>query len=201
MANTVLIYFKIYLGELLAALPVVPAIIICERAILKNKNILSIFTESIFVLYICAVFFIVGLPSLMYIGFDPTLNLIPFADIVNYPLTYIVNSLLNVLLFVPLGVFVPILWPKFNNLKSIIITGFLFSLFIEIMQLFAIRVTDIDDIIFNTLGALAGFFVYKIISRYKFFRRAAYDNIIVPFAISFTVMFFIQPYIVNYRFI
>lgn len=195
-----LMLLSIYGTELIAALPVVPAIIIYEKVILKNKSASRIFCEIIFTLYLSAVFIIIGLPSIKYITIDPTLNIIPFVDIVNYPLGYIRNSLLNVLLFVPLGIFLPLIWPKLSGLKKVFVFGFFFSFFIEFMQLFTVRVTDIDDIIFNTLGCILGFLLYRFIFFKPHFlkikgREEGISKAAVPFIISFIVMFFIQPYI------
>ena len=39
------------------------------------------------------------------------------------------------------------------------------SLTIEVLQLFVFRATDINDLIMNTLGALVGYFVAKVIIR------------------------------------
>lgn len=72
------------------------------------------------------------------------------------------NLIGNILVFMPLGFFIPLLFDKFNNLKKVLKVGFLSSLAIELSQLFVGgNVCDIDDVIYNTLGALAGFICYK----------------------------------------
>ncbi|MDD5945150.1 MAG: VanZ family protein [Clostridia bacterium] len=71
------------------------------------------------------------------------------------------GMLLNLLLFVPLGVILPLLWTGCKSIKTTVIIGFLFSLVIEISQLFNFRATDIDDLIMNTLGTAAGFLIYR----------------------------------------
>ena len=73
------------------------------------------------------------------------------------------NIIGNIIAFMPLGFFIPLLFDKFNNYKKVIKVGFLSSLAIEITQLFVgSNVCDIDDIIYNTLGAIAGFLCFKI---------------------------------------
>jgi glycopeptide antibiotics resistance protein len=69
---------------------------------------------------------------------------------------------LNVLLFVPLGIFARILWRR--GFGGAILLGFGCSLFIEVTQLtanwgtapFQYRIFDVDDLITNTSGAALG---------------------------------------------
>ena len=74
-----------------------------------------------------------------------TVSLIPFI----YMLSDLVNACLNVLLFVPFGFFLPMLWKEFRSIKSVALAGIVATSFIEISQLFTGRATDIDDIITN----------------------------------------------------
>ena len=97
------------------------------------------------------------------------INIVPIEDTINtfmHSETGLRNSLRNVigniLVFMPLGFFIPLLFEKFNNLKKVLKVGCLSSLAIELSQLFVgNNVCDIDDVIYNTLGALAGFICYK----------------------------------------
>ena len=52
------------------------------------------------------------------------------------------NACLNVLLFVPFGFFLPVLWKEFRNAKKVFIAGFAMTSFIEIAQIFTGRATD-----------------------------------------------------------
>ncbi|MBM7541871.1 VanZ family protein [Amphibacillus cookii] len=74
----------------------------------------------------------------------------------------------NILLFVPLGFSLPILFTKLN-LKSTILICFLVSLTIECIQLvssifirYNYRAFDVDDLLLNVLGSIIGFFVFKL---------------------------------------
>jgi glycopeptide antibiotics resistance protein len=70
----------------------------------------------------------------------------------------------NVLLFFPLGIFLPLLFRKVCGFQRIIIAGFLLSLSFELIQLFAILGNfDVDDIILNMLGTALGFGIYILI--------------------------------------
>lgn len=76
----------------------------------------------------------------------------------NYSLTIWLNLLLNILLFVPLGVFAPILWPSLRKGYKMLLLGFGVSLFIETTQLIAGKgLFDVDDLLCNTLGSLIGY--------------------------------------------
>lgn len=74
----------------------------------------------------------------------------------------VVPYLLNIVMFLPLGFLVPLIWKQMANLIRILELGLGFSLFIEISQLLNNRSTDIDDLLMNTLGALSGYLLYRI---------------------------------------
>lgn len=69
--------------------------------------------------------------------------------------------LLNIVLFMPLGFLLPTIWPQFRKMKNTVCAGFFFSLAIELNQLLNNRITDIDDVFTNTLGAIIGYVLYK----------------------------------------
>ena len=87
--------------------------------------------------------------------------LIPFTTVsMSNPMPY----LLNILMTIPLGFLLPVIWPDFRSLKKVTFAGFLFSLTIEITQLFTgFRLSCTDDLIANTLGAAIGYFMFKIL--------------------------------------
>ena len=73
------------------------------------------------------------------------------------------NVLGNVLLFIPLGFGIPLLFKNHNKLGKITFYGFAASLSIESLQyLTRTNFTDIDDVIFNTFGAILGFIIYNV---------------------------------------
>lgn len=98
-----------------------------------------------------------------------TVNLIPIKQTIDMIRTngihkMIYNVLGNILLFMPLGFLIPLTYKKGGNLKKVILIGFLISLTVECGQYFlALRRTDIDDVITNTLGTIVGFLTYKLI--------------------------------------
>jgi hypothetical protein len=76
----------------------------------------------------------------------------------------IINLVGNLLLFAPLGFFVPVLYSKSRSGLKILAIGFVLSLSIELSQFaLATRIADVDDVILNTLGALLGFAIFKLV--------------------------------------
>ena len=70
----------------------------------------------------------------------------------------------NLLLLLPLGVYGPILTPRLRSLPAILLAGAGVSALIELGQLaiatgygFPVRVADVDDVMLNTIGAVAGY--------------------------------------------
>jgi len=87
--------------------------------------------------------------------------LIPFTTVSIYnPMPY----LLNILMTIPLGFLLPMIWSDFRSPKKVALAGFLLSLTIEITQLFTgWRLSATDDLIANTLGAVIGYFIFKVL--------------------------------------
>lgn len=137
-------------------------IIIIKRMDLKERKYLvpHLIWVYIFLMYIYLALNVAGTGTIWDIGQHSgfirinEINLIPFRS--DGIMTYI----LNIIMFMPLGFLLPFIWEDFRNLVKVLYTGFLFSLAIEISQLFNNRATDIDDLIMNTLGAILGYFVY-----------------------------------------
>lgn len=155
-----------------------------QKAIYWLKEIL----KFLFVLYMLMVVSVTLFPLGLPFGFYPEyikngLNLIPFVsiikDISQIGIAYggdapVMIGLIvrnvggNILLLMPLGVLVPILFHTYRHLKKIVILGLLTSISIESIQILEIvvgawgRTVDIDDVICNVLGATLGYLIYKI---------------------------------------
>ncbi len=90
-------------------------------------------------------------------------DLEPFATI-SSQLWGIVFPLENILLFIPLGLLLPLLWHYFNHLGYTLGVGLLFSVLIEIVQYVTKRgYLQTDDILTNVVGALIGYIIYRSI--------------------------------------
>lgn len=68
----------------------------------------------------------------------------------------------NIIMFMPIGFFPALLWKKWRWWKSLL-AGFFTSASIEFIQFFIGRSTDIDDVILNTVGASAGFWIFCLL--------------------------------------
>lgn len=148
----------------------------------------------VFGLYLAALLALVGFPGVTSLEIDFSVNIIPFADMA----ADFVNACLNVLLFVPFGFFLPILWDTFRKIKNVAKAGLITTLFVEISQIFTFRTTDINDIITNTVGAMVGYFIARGITD-KFTERVLSNTKICDFYIICgtvgAVMFFFRPFI------
>ena len=116
------------------------------------------------------------------------------------------QSRYNVVLFVPFGFFLPLLYKKYHHIKTVVLTGFLFSLSVEIVQMFGWGSTDINDLITNTVGVCLGYLVYYLLSkvlpnnlRKQFQSENVNDMVEVPlFAIyTFIIMVTVQPWVIH----
>lgn len=94
------------------------------------------------------------------------LNLIPFYydTEVGFAL-HAKEVIYNILVFVPLGVYVCIFCPDWGFLKKCL-PGFVLSLVFETLQyILAIGATDITDLIGNTAGGVLGIAVFAVLRR------------------------------------
>jgi glycopeptide antibiotics resistance protein len=98
-------------------------------------------------------------------------NLIPFDTIRTYIFnlhsynfnTWFYNTFGVLLVFIPLGFLLPVVFVKMRSLRNIILTSICVSVFIEAMQyIVTLGVFDIDDIILNSLGTVLGFLLYEV---------------------------------------
>ena len=70
----------------------------------------------------------------------------------------------NLVMLLPLGIYIPLLFPGFSGFFRVFIVCLLVSISIELMQLItSVRSTDIDDVILNTSGAVVGYVIYKFL--------------------------------------
>lgn len=74
-----------------------------------------------------------------------------------------VQSVMNVLVFIPIGFVIGCSWKIISWWKTIL-GGFVFSLSIELLQLVLKRgFTEFDDVMHNTLGCIIGYGLYSLI--------------------------------------
>ncbi|WP_350343347.1 VanZ family protein [Proteinivorax tanatarense] len=150
----------------------------------KSKNIIGRLLFYSFLIYMVKVFEVttgnIHIFSRDRLGGTVYIQLIPFKFIADWYQLYVHRgadwffwnsvrlSLYNVILLLPLGIYLPVLF-NVRNIKRVTIWVMLTSLTIEIYQaifsyygLVFMRTSNIDDIILNTLGGVIGFCFYKI---------------------------------------
>ena len=70
----------------------------------------------------------------------------------------------NVIMFIPLGLLLPKVFPKLSSLLRVLLTTAAIIIFVEIIQLFTlVGSCDIDDLILNVAGAAIGYGLHKLI--------------------------------------
>jgi glycopeptide antibiotics resistance protein len=95
---------------------------------------------------------------------SPALALIPFRDY------EVIDAFTNVVVFVPLGVLLPLLMRRPSWWK-VLLTAAAVSLTIELVQLSAQRlfsgghVADVNDFIWNVVGGVVGYALFVLLSR------------------------------------
>ncbi len=115
----------------------------------------------IFLFYIWMVFRVTGVGVLgdvivrRQLALEGNMNLKPF-DAVG------IGYVLNIVMCMPLGFLLPLIWKECRNLKRVTLAGLLFSAAVETSQLLNFRATDIDDLTANVIGTAAGYLLWKI---------------------------------------
>ena len=194
---------SILLDVVIASTFVIPIEVALQAILFPKRNFKQRILVIMFSLYLVALFSAVGIPDIRSITVDYSFNFIPFVDIFSDTVSYVRNEILNILLFVPMGILLPMIWGKETfNVKSIAMFSFGLSCIIESMQIFTFRLTDIDDLITNLIGALLGYGLLKLLKKgmWKKFKctEGKISNkveITIWFLIAFCIMFFISPYI------
>ena len=139
-------------------------LLLFKGRLLQRRNRAGRVLYLMFALYLTVVFSATGIPDIYHPLFDWSVNWIPLVDVVHSPPDYIKNSILNVVLFVPAGFMAPLLWEEFRMFSKTAVFGAGMSLAIEVLQMFTFRLTDVDDLIMNTLGCMAGFWLVKLVT-------------------------------------
>lgn len=141
-------------------------------------------------LYFAGIYYVTGLPTVLFTAFDPSFYLLPLVGI----LFDLRNSVLNVILFLPLGFLASLLCEKFRSFHAVLKLGLICSLFIELAQVFTYRLSDINDLITNTLGAVLGYRIAR-----KLLQKRARPAILrsrdiqLSAVIAIVAMYFLRP--------
>ncbi len=92
------------------------------------------------------------------------INFIPF-HYAQETSTHLKEVLYNIIIFVPLGVYVQIFKDKWNMMKKIMVILLSSILFETIQYAFAIGASDITDLIGNTMGGIIGIYLCMLLRK------------------------------------
>lgn len=141
-----------------------------EKGLFKKMDrheLTNTITKVLFFIYLVALFEIIVFKMdfpFRNMGHVQSVNLIPFKEslITNGQINY-AEIFMNFVIFIPLGIYIEMLCDKWPVSRKIFII-FATSLLCEVLQfLMAVGVSDITDIINNTLGGIVGIFFMKVL--------------------------------------
>ena len=107
-------------------------------------------------------------------------NFIPFKTIIEYVQRYIggyrnlsvLNLLGNFVLFMPMGVLLPCVIRKLDRFWKVTLTVLGLVVMVEIVQgILRVGSVDIDDVLFNVVGAMIGYGLIRLPFIYNFFKK------------------------------
>lgn len=134
-----------------------------DRGFIRSSSYLLCFWSFSFIIFATVILFNLPLDfnSGRYI-----LNLQPMQWLWEGTLdpTIITETILNIMLFIPLGFFLPIAFKTMRKFYMTALAAFVVTFSIEFFQYFIGRVSDIDDLIQNVLGGIIGYGIFKLCS-------------------------------------
>ena len=168
---------------------------------IKTKNIFNnILLYSVMILYFVLLFAL--LFQKKRVGSFQSINLVPFRTIAEFMFSddiilrsfALSNILGNIVIFVPLGIYITLM----NRNKSVIVNTFIIALLstlAEVLQfIFKVGASDIDDVMLNTLGGFVGVISFCLI--YKIFKSKTKSAIAIMAPIgailAFAVLIFVN---------
>ena len=143
----------------------------------KQETLLQGFIQSSFLVYVFMVLTLTGYfilfrevaargwwQKVLYrMHTEERINLHPFLMFKQFRLasTQVIG---NLVMLLPLGIYIPLLFPRISGFFKVFMICLLVSVSIELMQLItSVRSTDIDDVILNTSGAVVGYIIYRFL--------------------------------------
>ena len=147
---------------------------------IKNNKLFFPLIYGMFIVYLTILSYLlffgyyrqmVRIDSYNLIPFKTIKMYIIFADYFQFKIVF-TNLFGNILAFMPFGFLLPIVFKKMRNFWIVTSLSFLFSLFVETMQLmFHVGGFDVDDILLNTIGGFFGYLLFKLL--YLLFKKPA----------------------------
>lgn len=183
--------YNIVLEAAVASAVLIPLFLCLNR--FRFHSIRNTIVYTLFAIYLAGIYAVAGLPNICNIGFEPNINVIPFQGM----FSQLRGTVLNILLFIPMGVFPTVLCQHYRTVHHTVFLGFISSFGIELLQILTFRATDINDLITNTLGTFVGWILARIAIHVcpKLSSDAPTADLGIVFFSSGCIMFFLQPLI------
>ncbi len=138
----------------------------------KLQDLILITIYIVYILFMAKILLFKNVPPSEIFSSDREisriLSIVPFYSIMKYYNSgvlwaSVLNVIGNIAIFIPFGLYL-MMYTKNNTCKKVAITSLITSLVVELVQfVLDIGIADIDDIILNTLGGVAGAFIYRIL--------------------------------------
>lgn len=124
-------------------------------------------------IYLVAVAIVTFFPmNIIFYDWHGRFSFLPFASIMQLVqqtdrATALKNIAGNIVMFVPLGLLLPLLFQRLRSAGALVWRVALISIAIEVVQLpTRVRATDVDDVFLNVTGALIGYSVFLLLQRF-----------------------------------
>jgi glycopeptide antibiotics resistance protein len=139
-----------------------------KKYAMSNGNYAKKLTNTLFIIYLVALLWILVFKlgvQFSYMG-KRRINLIPFNELLILKgKVDFVEMILNAVIFVPLGIYIGVLFKRWTYGKKIFLL-FIISLLIEGLQfILKVGAFDTTDIITNSLGGIIGLLIFKAIEK------------------------------------
>jgi glycopeptide antibiotics resistance protein len=179
-------FFNIYVLGTIGVLFCI--LLILLKKIGKKSNVYLLFFAIMYI-YLCAVIDVTQFPIYATDGMRVAMggqnvwremNLIPFQSIIQSPS---IDAILNIIMTIPLGFGLPFLVK--TGWKRVVLSGVGIGIAIEIVQLisaliigFTFRNVNIDDVIMNLFGTIAGYILFLFFKHFFLwgYHRLAINN-------------------------
>ena len=148
-------------------------------------------TTALFIIYLIALYWVLLLKLGVRFSYvkKRSVNLVPFSELV----ILTAENILNVMIFIPLGIYAGILFRRWIFGKKLLFY-LLLSLLVEGLQyIFRLGAFDVTDIVTNTLGGLIGLLLFNGLDKAfnNSIKAQKFINIIAATGTVLIILFFV----------
>ncbi len=147
-----------------------------SKEVRKRLRVLAWILFGVYLFLLCYFLFFAEIMGRTYLGRTYHYNLVPFREIRRFLRYYktlgfmavFLNLAGNILVFVPYGLFLPLLAHRCRRFWYVVLLSFDFSLLVEVIQLSSkVGSFDVDDLILNTVGGALGYLCFVIADGFR----------------------------------